>query len=222
MPDVIEEEQIGLVLAIGIPVTGYLVPRIVPVLSEEKVALIEYTPTILVLLEPEQYENSFFELKLMSVSPYYEANLGDQIFFPVGSGDAASLKRESVETLPDRISEIDEFVSAMTVSIYADELLVGIVPNQQLITLSFIIPEELIGREFIILYWDQTLDNGLGGWVEIDTTVLYWDARLNNNLGGWIDAPLSDVELSFVIEGRAVATVNFTGTFMLVVVERDG
>ena len=222
LPDVIEEEQIGLVLAIGIPVTGYLVPRIVPVLSEEKVALIEYTPTILVLLEPEQYENSFFELKLMSVSPYYEANLGDQVFFPVGSGDAASLKRESVETLPDRISEIDEFVSAMTVSIYADELLVGIVPNQQLITLSFIIPEELIGREFIILYWDQTLDNGLGGWVEIDTTVLYWDARLNNNLGGWIDAPLSDVELSFVIEGRAVATVNFTGTFMLVVVERDG
>jgi len=215
MPEEIEVEDIDLILPIGIPVTGYLVPRIVPVLNEEKVVLIEIVPTILVLLEPEQYEDSLFDLMLMSVSPYYEANLGDQVFFPIDSGDASSLKRESEGTIPKGTSGNLEFVSALTVEIYVDELQVDIVPNQQSITVSFIIPEELIGREFVILYWDETLNSGLGGWVEIEMTILYWDTRLES----WIDKTTLNSAVNYVTEGRAIATADFTGTFVLMVLD---
>jgi hypothetical protein len=32
---------------------------------------------------------------------------------------------------------------------------------------SFVIPEEMLGHEFRILYWDKTANNGQGSWVEV-------------------------------------------------------
>ncbi len=49
----------------------------------------------------------------------------------------------------------------------------------------------------------------------------YWDVHLNDGLTGWIDASPLESALDFVTEGRAITTVDFTGTFVLMVVDSD-
>ncbi len=84
------------------------------------------------------------------------------------------------------------------------------------------IPTDLVGSEFMILYWDPTLNNGLGGWVAYEPVLLIWDATLNGGLGGWMNAPsdyFSAIPNPENITQRLVISVNFTGLFVLVVNE---
>ena len=193
---------------------GIVTPHIIPVLSGQVTNLMSNAPSILVLLTHDQYQNYLFELRLMSINPYPQASLGDQVLFPVGSGDSASLSRNTIASIPGAMTAGTTLVSAMTVNVFAGDLPVDTILNQHTITVSFIISIELIGREFVILYWDETL----GDWVELETTVLYWDTRLNSGLGGWLDASLvTDADMAFITEGRAITTTSFTGAFALVV-----
>jgi len=176
--------------------------RVIPVLSEDTIALNVPVPTILVLLDAEEYERRD-EVRLISTSPYPEASMGDQVYFPAGIGEFASLEREMLDTLPGAIPGDVRLVSALTVSVFGGGISLDVIPGRHKLLVSFIIPQELIGRDFVILYWNEAL----GGWVELETIILYWDTRLD----GW-----AMENTGFVSEGRAVASAGYTGTFVMV------
>lgn len=64
-------------------------------------------------------------------------------------------------------------------------------PEGSTIDVIFDIPFGMETETFAILYWDETANSGLGGWVEIDSTV-------------------------DLVDGTVFANVNYTGTFVLV------
>ena len=66
------------------------------------------------------------------------------------------------------------------------------------IIVSFAVPEEFYDLDLVILFWDEELNNGEGGWVEVKSS--YWASP-------WLS------------EGRRrfEARVNRTGLYILVV-----
>ena len=64
-------------------------------------------------------------------------------------------------------------------------------------TLSFVVPEGMKGKTFVILYWDAAAKGGLGEWVEIP-------ANLNED---------GIVQSQLLKEGEAA--LKFIGTFVL-------
>jgi hypothetical protein len=60
-----------------------------------------------------------------------------------------------------------------------------ILPSGARLNLSFALPEDYVGHTYILLYWDETLHGGLGGWVEIPFHILYGDAQHNQRITDW-------------------------------------
>jgi hypothetical protein len=105
--------------------------------------------------------------------------------------------------LPQSLPTDSTFISAMMIQLFKDdEPIEALLPWQTMI-LSFALPEELLDRQFAILYWDEVLNT----WVEVPlmladlaseeiiwrpiwTFVRVWDPTLNEGDGEWVEIPL--------------------------------
>jgi Ca2+-binding RTX toxin-like protein len=118
---------------------------------------------------------------------------GNRIFLGVGNGSQASLT--TIQTLPASLPQGFNSIHQMTVQIFQN--------GQQLsatsgyIQVSFALPACLKDADIAILFWDETLNDGMGGWVEVDFTMLAAQAS-------------GDVD-------RVQAWTKRTGTYLLVV-----
>jgi hypothetical protein len=155
---------------------------------------------------------------------------GDSVYIPCPIIDSARLAEIPETGLMDPLPDESTFVSAFILDIYNEGRLVGLgnesglvdfssasdtsgslyiywngsswveVTNQTFpfMSLIFVVPEEILREDLAILYW-----NGVE-WVELTDGLQLGDGR-NVGQGGHLDDKL-----------RFVATVNFTGTFVLV------
>jgi hypothetical protein len=108
----------------------------------------------------------------------------------------ASLTDLPMASLPGSLKPEMKFVSAMHVMLKINGQDIAKAPH--LLRLSFVIPNELRQCKLAILFWDQTLNNGAGGWVEIPS----W------RVSAWLSDGLERIE----------ANVAQTGIFVLVCV----
>jgi len=179
---------------------------VIPVTGTDPVQLNQYQPSILVS-NPIPSDGSQI--------PNGDGNL---VIIPDGIGDTATIVPELPESVPNLPDDV-EIISAMTLSIFDGEETVDVITGDEPIILSFAIPPDMNGSEFKIIYWDPTLDNGLGGWIELEMEMMTWDPTLNNGLGGWTNSmsPLFDhVPAPVGLEQRIGVQVDFTGLFVLV------
>jgi hypothetical protein len=133
-----------------------------------------------------------------------------QFVFPEFDG-FGNLEGLLAENLPGKLGAGINFVDGMNVSL-TDEQGNMVLNEDGTITIEFKLPEDAHGR-FSILYWDPTLNDGVGGWVQL---------------------PLFEAGTSFMLDpenpedGRTIlsgvqqvgdtmtVTVNFSGVFVLV------
>ena len=123
----------------------------------------------------------------------------------------ASLVREEQQALPGGISEIGAFGSSFTASVLQEGKELDILPDGGSITISFNILPELQGKMFSIYYWDPEINSSAGGWIEIPE---------NGKESSFSSADDNKEVLSGSKDsgdGHFNATVNFSGTFVLVV-----
>ena len=140
---------------------------------------------------------------------------GDKVVFSDAMcGFQAELTEEKADVLPAPLPEGLSYGSGMTLSLQKDATPFTVLPSPVTNTLSFVIPEEMKDKTFVILYWDPTLKGGLGDWVEIP-------AKIVEN-GVVKSQPLFDGDPRQIVSGVEVtvlltseATLNFTGTFVL-------
>ncbi len=116
---------------------------------------------------------------------------GNQVSIDSGAGTTASVSAESETSLPATVPSGNTFVGAMTVNVMNGGTTVSTLPAGTTMEVSFVIPSSFAaGQTFSILYWNPALNGGLGDWETVPATV--------------------------TSDGHVVATVNFTGTFVLV------
>ena len=97
----------------------------------------------------------------------------------------ASLTALTAADLPGALPENDTLVSSLRIDLKINGLAVLLSPHRMKI--SFAIPTNWPAAKLAILFWDQSLDNGSGGWVEIPSWLV--DAWLKDGLDrmeGWI------------------------------------
>jgi hypothetical protein len=90
---------------------------------------------------------------------------GNLVNFGIIPLSSASLTTLTVEALPVALAENFTLISAMRIELKIKNVVTVISPHK--LGLSFAIPNELRGCKLAILFWDKTLNNGNGGWVEI-------------------------------------------------------
>jgi len=186
-----------------------------------------------------------------------------QVMLSHGNGAMASIILLTERNLPAPLPNRVELVTALTIDLFGEDgEKLGATPDGTWFNMSFALPADYEDYTITLLYWDETLNGGLGGWVEIPIQVLfgdptlntniasewiyyrYWDAALNNGtggwvtevttatlwdtsfsetLGGWVDLPDLQTEVGQDGELQAIlsATVNSTGTFVLVFANSD-
>jgi hypothetical protein len=110
--------------------------------------------------------------------------------FTCNVGGQAGLNEEFIETLPGKLPTGASFVTGFTTLVLTDNLPILNLPPTSHGTVSFVVPTGVDGNTLAILYWDETLNKGFGGWVTLKDPTLY--------------------------DGRLSATVTYTGTFALV------
>ncbi|MDP1714434.1 MAG: thrombospondin type 3 repeat-containing protein [Anaerolineales bacterium] len=116
---------------------------------------------------------------------------GNQVSIDSGVGTTASVTAEDETSLPATVPSGNTFVSAMKVDVMNGGTAVTTLPAGTTMEVSFVIPSSFAaGQTFSILYWNPALNGGLGDWEVVPATV--------------------------TSDGHVVATVNFTGTFVLV------
>jgi hypothetical protein len=81
------------------------------------------------------------------------------------------------------------------------------------VTINFLIPEDSRGRGYSILFWDPTLNDGVGGWVTLPLFEAGTSFPLNPDKPEDTRTVVSGVQQV----GNVVSvTVNFSGAFVLV------
>lgn len=112
-------------------------------------------------------------------------------------GSVNLLQLENINgILPGGLPAGSEFISAMSTLLFGDGG-AEIVTTDGVITISFVIPADLLDANLAILYWDGA------NWVDLSTTVLS-DGKLVYNGG------------TKTVDGKFEASMNFTGVFVLV------
>jgi hypothetical protein len=115
--------------------------------------------------------------------------------------------------LPDDLPVGLTFADAVTVALDSEGNPITVL-DDGLITLTFKIPEELMGKRFSILYWDPTAKDGQGDWIELPFDQFggaYFPLYPDNPDDGRLLCS------GFKQSGDTVTvTVNFPGTFVLV------
>jgi hypothetical protein len=116
------------------------------------------------------------------------------------------------EQLPGSMGAGTNFVSGITIGLTDDE---GnfVLNSDGTITMSFKIPEDSRGRGYSILFWDLTLNDGEGGWVQLPLFEFGTSFFLNPD-----DPEDGRMIISGVqeVNGFVTVTVNFPGIFVLV------
>lgn len=119
---------------------------------------------------------------------------GDKVTFKCPIGGSATLNPLANDELPNGLPEGVEYVSGLVAVPSPDGSDTAL---DGLVSVSFIIPEDVQGEDFAILYWDGT------EWVDLDAA-LFEDGRTVFN-GGYVTE-----------DGYFEALTNFSGTFVLV------
>jgi acrosin len=121
---------------------------------------------------------------------------GDQVGFFSNFFDLrSSLTAMAQTSLPGVVADNTYFQSGFRLQVWRGSSALDIASS--LMIVSFVIPADLLDREFAIFYWDEQANDGQGAWVEV--TSYRTTAWLN---GGLVD--------------RQEAVVQRTGTYILV------
>jgi hypothetical protein len=115
--------------------------------------------------------------------------------------------------LPDDLPVGLTFADAVTIGLDSEGNPITVLEDG-LITITFQIPEDLLGKELSILYWDPTAKDGAGDWIELPFDQFggaYFPLYPDNPEDGRLLCS------GFHQDGDTVTvTVNFPGTFVLV------
>jgi hypothetical protein len=115
--------------------------------------------------------------------------------------------------LPDDLPAGLTFGDAVTIGLDSEGNPITVL-DDGLITLTFQVPEDLLGKQLSILYWDPTANDGLGDWIELPFDQFggaYFPLYPDNPEDGRLLCS------GFHQDGDTVTvTVNFPGTFVLV------
>lgn len=149
---------------------------------------------------------------------------GDQAGFAGLCGYQASLRQVPETDLTAPLPEgSGAFASAITTRVFKDGLGISVLPVGSFMQVSFAPPAMEGQPRFAILYWDETLEQGQGGWVEMpamfdDEGRLQVSFRQPAALHE--DTPEDGLRVLQGVrvhrDGRISVIVNFTGTFVLV------
>jgi hypothetical protein len=107
-----------------------------------------------------------------------------QVMLNAESAAFADIVIAKESDLPSVLPAGYRFVTSLNVKLFAENgAPIESLPIGTALNLSFALPENYTGRTFLLLYWDETLNDGVGGWVEIRVQILYRDPALNANIG---------------------------------------
>jgi hypothetical protein len=118
------------------------------------------------------------------------------------------------EELPGPLPRSLTFVSAVSLGLEDEGEPVTSLDDGALLTISFTIPEDMLGKHLSIVYWDPTANGGLGDWVELPLDQFGGAAFPLNP-----DDPNDNRMIcsGFEQSGNTVSvTLNFPGVFALV------
>jgi hypothetical protein len=131
---------------------------------------------------------------------------------------SAGLTQEDAAALPQSLPAGAQFVTAYTMTVSGAAQTVTLLPNGVSGVVSFLIPGGSDASEYALLFWDPSADQGTGEWVELPSI-----AQTNES---GTALPLQENDNRFILTGtrlvdngnetRVEATVNFTGTFVVV------
>jgi hypothetical protein len=85
----------------------------------------------------------------------------------VGCPFNGSVIVENITELPGKLPVGLTFGDAISIGLEEDGVPVDVMDDGGLITITFVIPEELLDKHLSILYWDPTANDGQGDWVEL-------------------------------------------------------
>jgi hypothetical protein len=124
-----------------------------------------------------------------------------------------SLLEELAEAnLPGKLGAGTDFVGAVTVSLTDGEGNV-ILNEDGTLTINFVVPEDSRARGYSILFWDPTLNDGVGGWVTLPIYEAGTSFPLNPDKPEDTRTIVSGVQQ---VGNTVTVTVNFSGAFVLV------
>jgi len=150
-----------------------------------------------------------------SVANTLELPNGDKVIFSdILCGFKAVLTQEFSESLLSPLPTGLTFVDGFNLEVLKDPTLFKVLPQPVTDTLSFVVPEPFKNKSLKILFWDATLKNGIGDWVELPAKVLANGEIVTVSLGAE-RIVLSGVEVT--TQPTTETTLNFTGLFVLVV-----
>ncbi len=122
------------------------------------------------------------------------------------------LEELAEENLPGQLGAGTSFAGGVATSLTDGE---GntILNEDGTVTINFLIPEILRGRGYSILFWDPTLNEGVGGWVTLPLYEAGTSFPLNPDNP---DDPRTIISGVQQIGNIVTVTVNFSGVFILV------
>ncbi|WKZ36781.1 MAG: right-handed parallel beta-helix repeat-containing protein [Anaerolineales bacterium] len=138
---------------------------------------------------------------------------GDHVILPCPINDFAFINSLPAGGLPAALDPGYEFISALTANVLKDNALIKTM--EDFMVVSFIIPVGMENEEFAILYWDETAENGSGGWVELPLQPLDGNG-IPTDLHDPSDGKKISVGVHTTEDGYVSVSVNFTGSFILV------
>jgi hypothetical protein len=134
------------------------------------------------------------------------SNSGTMLVAPLGNsasfacpmtGSVNLIQLENLNGLiPDALPVGNEFVSALSAVSFGDDGSAEIITTG-VITISFVIPADLLNENLAVLYWDGTI------WVDLSTAI-FSDGKVVYNKG------------TKTTDGKFEVSTNFAGVFVLV------
>ena len=110
-------------------------------------------------------------------------NPSAQVMLSAGSGAVADIITGTVASLPFALPSGYQFVASLNVAIFDENgATLKKLPPGSWMNLSFVLPDNYASQTFMLLYWDETLNDGMGAWVELPIQILFGDAASNENL----------------------------------------
>jgi hypothetical protein len=148
---------------------------------------------------------------------------GDQGTFVNLCGYAASLEQIHPNELPQNLPTGFQLTVSMKVLIANDGKWVNVLPRQSSETISFVVDPDESTNNYAILYWDHTLNENKGGWLELPLLPAVSNTRAYHQPLHPEDPSDQRMVIVPVYElgnSRIQASLNFTGIFVLVQKER--
>jgi len=116
------------------------------------------------------------------------------------------------ENLPGPLGAGMNFTDAISIAL-TDAQGNVILNEDGTVTINFVVPEDSRARVHSILFWDPTLNNGAGGWMELPPYEIGTSFPLHSDNPDDARTVISGVRH---VGNTVTVTVNFSGIFMLV------